>query len=201
MSVYRGQAYYELTRAPIVDMCGHMYHGVDRHFAAVGVDWDRSTARDVWREYCCAGWEDLGAWDAFFPSLDVAHEFQSRFGDLGNVFGIIAVYPCESAADVVAIEGLAGYLGLDVSTTEPNSVLRPEALWNDIDCTKDASTLRALWAIPPKYFRARVNKYGLLTSYADAVLFRDVMRALEQIDRTGQSPAAVRVLGVQEIGP
>ncbi len=192
--------YYELVGKPISDVEGHKYYGVDRGFAQTGsARWEDTPARDVWKDYCSAAWEELGEWDSFMPNLDVARSFQSRFAACGYRFEIIAIYPCESAQDAATIAGLPGYIGLDVSNTEPNSVLRPEALWSNVDFVNQSDPLTALWALAPKYFRDRVNQWGLLYKYDDAVLFRDAMRALEKLDATHQTPEGVRVLGVQEI--
>lgn len=192
---------YELVGPPIADKQGHLYYGVWRSFAQVGTTpWEQTSAHEVWKDYCCPSWQDLGEWDSFLPSLDVARSFQSRFAAHGYRFGIIAIYPCESAENVAAIERLPGYMGLDVSTTEPLSVLR--GVWEDVDYRDDPEGpegLGALWALPRKYFRDRVNKWGLLSRYEDAALFCDVMRALEKVDVTHQTPKSVRVLAVQEI--
>jgi hypothetical protein len=181
-------AYYELVCPPITDGQGHAYHGVARLCAPM-TDGEKSLAKDVWEEYYRAPWEDLGEWDIFFPSLSVARDFQLRFRERGESFDLIAIYHCESAADVTAVERLPGYVGLDVCNTEPNSALYPEVLWKDIDYTSDRDSLLALWALPPMYFRTRVNQWGLLTTYDDAAFLRDIMRALEKIDATHQTLA------------
>lgn len=190
---------YQLVGPPIVDDHGHVYYGVWRSLGFCGgsTPWEESPARDVFQDYCSVSWEDMGEWDSFLPTLELAREFQVRFREAGFEFGIIAIYLCESAENVATIEGLPGYLGLDVSTLEPNSVLR--GIHDDIDYHHDPEGLDVLWALPPIYFRERVNKWGLLTCYEDAALLRDVMMALEKIDTTHQTAEGVRVLGVQEI--
>lgn len=193
------QAYYELVSDPVIDAGGHAYHGVCRDFFA-GVNWDESPAKDDWKQYVCAKWEDLGEWDAFFPTLDIARDFQRRFRSHGYHPAILAVYPCESASVLPTLAALAGYLGLDVATTEPLSVLRPEWVWDDSDYRSDPNHLAVLWALPPKYFRGLVNQWGLLSRYEDAALYRDVMHALATIDPSEQTPTGLHVMAIQDIG-
>lgn len=193
------RVYYELVSDPVVDASGHAYHGVDRDFFG-GVNWDESPAKDDWKEYVCAEWEDLGEWDGFFPTLDIARDFQRRFRSHGYQSTVLALYPSESASDLSALEALPGYLGLDVATTEPLSVLRPEWVWDDIDYRSDPNHLGVLWALPPKYFRGLLNQWGLLSRYEDAAFYCDIMHALATIDPSEQTPTGLHVMAIQEIG-
>jgi hypothetical protein len=193
------KTYYELVCAPRTDERGHMYYGVDRPFCWVqDRPWEETPARAVWEEWVTSNYEVEEKWDSFFPSLDLARDFQERFHKHGYSFGIIAIHPCGSPEEAASIEKLPGYLGLDVSTGEPESFLYPSALWDDLDYEAHQDRLLVLWALPPKYFRSRVNHWGLLSSYEDAVLLQYVMRALRKIEEP-DLPLDIHVLGIQEI--
>ncbi len=192
--------YYELADQPVVDAHGHTYHGICRQFYCAA-DWERSAAAEVFMEWCRAPWPDLGDWDIFFPDLELARDFQRRFREAGFEFGVLAVRPCDSRADAAAAEKLPGHLGLDVTDLEPSSALHPLALWQMFDEHARKDSLTALWELPAVHFRERLNKWGLLDDFDEAALLRRVMRALERIDTTDQSPQGVRVLAVQELAP
>ena len=190
-------AYYCLVDHPIRDEAGHEYWGVDRPYASHGSGpWEDSPAREVWIEQCSTDFDVPPQWDGFFPSVDIANHFKRQYLRHGYRFEIIEVHPCYAPAHAEAIAKLPEYFGLDVATTEPQSVLVPSALWSDIDYEAAGDPLNVLWALPPKYFRRMTNNRGLLCCYQSASLFRDVMLGLQRIDDSHQSPKNVLVMGI-----
>ncbi len=191
------QCYFGLVGEPVI-VNGHKYFGIWRHFAAeVGATQEDHPAWDLMAELGTTNYDFDEEWDGYFPSLDIATGFQTRFRGLGYSFGIIAIHVCESTDNVEEAKKLKGFLGLDVSNTEPNSVLMPIAVWRENRPYKEK--LAVLWDMISRYARFCVNQYGLLDNYEDAVLLRDYSHALEQVDKTNQTVRGVRILAIQEI--
>ena len=110
------------------------------------------------------------------------------------------VYACESPDDAEMLARIEGYLGLDVTSTEPHSVLHPEGICQDIPREAGPPELVPIWVLEQRYFRSRINQWGLLDDFEDAVLLRDLTWALHKIDPTQGNPMGVRVLGVVHMG-
>jgi hypothetical protein len=176
------------------------YHGVDRPEPAHLVDLTEGSATyAIWRDEFDATDQEY-EWCRFFDRLDVARDFRRRYAEHGYEFEIIAVYPCNDPLDARAIERLPGYLGLDVSSMEPDSALHPARMWESFPPGSGAEHLVPIWRLEQAYFQPRLNQWGLLTDYTDAVLLHDLKHALQVIDQRYGEPAGVRVLAIVRVG-
>lgn len=192
------QCYYGMVSEPYIDKKGHQYCGLCRQFDT----YVAATQEDhpAWSEMLKYWSTDYGLdeeWDGYFPTIDEAKSLQARFIKIGYSFGIIAIYPCGSAEEVEETKKFPRFLGLDVSNTEPNSVLSPGVIWRGNWSYED--TLDVFWDMISKYARLCINQYGLLTNYEDAVLLRDYSHALEIIDKTNRTIRDVKILAIREI--
>jgi len=197
LGVCQLEAYYELVSEPPTDPDGHTYFGVWRSFACAA-EWENTPAGEVWKDYVTGSWKMDEKWDSFLPNLDLARQFQSRFREHGYTFGIIAIYPCHSPETLSHIQDVPGYLGLDVATREPNSFLHPRTLWEIFDYATNECPLAVLCALSSEHFRSRVNQWGLLINYDDAVALQHVWQALHKLEEP-DLPLDIHVLGIQEI--
>jgi len=177
------------------------YYGVARTKHAHVMDLtEGSPTYWIWREEIEAK-EEEEEWCLFFGELDVARTFRRRYAEQGYEFQIIAVYPCESEADVSAVEKLPGYLGLDVASTEPDSALHPAWMWCSYsDAAAQADPIIPILRLEQACFRPRLNRWGLLNSWVDASLLYDVKQALQKIEPNCE-PAGVRILAIVQVEP
>src|SRR5438552_1511517 len=104
------------------------YDGLQRAIPPWVLRDEHSLTEQIWMDQCNASEEEEDSW-AFLPSLEVAKQFFDRYKEHGTEFDIVAVYECTSPADVQVVERLSGYIGLDVSSTEPDSALHPARIW------------------------------------------------------------------------
>jgi hypothetical protein len=201
MSESRLRPYYALLEPVSSTGLGHhTYHGVNRPCPAHVIDMTRPEIKAIWEDEIRSLAEDE-EWCAFFEVLAKAVEFQRRYAEHGYEFEIVAVYPCDTPAEALEVERLPGYLGLDVSSTEPDSALHPAGIWRAFPPGSGPEHLVPIWNLEQKYFQARLNEFGLLTSYADALLLRDLKNALAKIDPSQGEPVGVRILGLQRSAP
>jgi hypothetical protein len=188
--------YYILVAPANSQPSGRPYYGLHRNVPASAAT--SPEGRAVWEEEREAFAED-DEWCLFFDSLDTAIEFRRRYAAHGYAFDLLAVYACESPDDATVLELLDGYLGLDVTSTEPHSVLHPEGICQDIPRDAGPPELVPIWRLEQRYFRSRINQWGLLNDFEDGVLLRDLTRALSKLDPTQGDPVGVRVLGIVQV--
>ncbi len=189
-------SYYALVLPIENQPSARPYLGLDRPCPASEAN--SPEAKSVWEEEREALADD-DEWCTYHNSLDTALEFRRRYAACGYEFDLIAVYPCECPSDVDYLQQLDGYMGLDITSTEPHSVLHPEGIWRDFPREEGPPELIPIWLLEQKYFRPRLNKWGLLDDFDDAVLLRNLAWALHKIDPTQGDPSGARVLGIVDM--
>jgi len=128
--------------------------------------------------------------------LGDALDYRKRFSEFGVQFEVVGIHLCESRAHFEQVRIMKNYIGLDVSLLCGQSALHPAGLPTPID--EGPAHLLPLWRLERAYFVPRLNRYGLLDSFDDAMLLRDFTRTLGKIAPEEHEPEYVdtEVLGI-----
>lgn len=157
------------------------YSGVRRLQPCQVLDVNEGTpAEKIWQQEVEQLQPEDAKWHSMFSCLESALCFRNRYAALGVEFDVIGVHLCEQYSDYERVCHRDAYIGLDVGGLNADSQIEAIILG---DCVSEYSTcqLSVVWRLRELYFLPRLNRYGLLVAFEDAILLRDLSRWLAVI--------------------